>query len=79
MEVALALLQAELDVGTDPIGPQFLKELRHYGVIAVIKRIREEDGVGDVPVVMRVFLYLSECQHFRFVVDVGQRLKDLRI
>lgn len=79
LEIALALLQAQLDVGAHPVGPQFLKKLGHYGIIAMIERIGEEDGVGDVAVVMRVSLNLPEGQQFRPVVDVGQRLEDLRI
>ena len=75
LEIALALLQAQLDIGPHPIGPQFLKELRHHGIISMIERIREEDGVGDVAVVMRVFLDLPKCEQFGFVVDVGQRFE----
>lgn len=79
LEIALALLQAELDIGSHPIGPQFLKELGHHSIISMIERIWEEDSVGDVAVVVCVFLHLPECQQFGFVVDVDQGFEDLGI
>jgi hypothetical protein len=79
LEVAPALLQAELDVGADAVGAQLLEELGHGGVVAVVERLGQEDGVGDVAVVVSALLDLLEGPLLGPAVDVGQRLQHLRL
>jgi hypothetical protein len=45
----------------------------------VVKCLGEEDGIGDIAMIMGALLDLAECPLFLFVVDVTQGLEDLGV